>query len=1168
MYARVHRIARATSVLACVALVLVAMVAPAYGQAVYGSIFGTVTDPTGAVVPNAKITITDLDKNVKFETMTNAAGNYSRSQLVPGRYQVEVEATGFRKAVSRDIQVSVDTATRVDIRLEVGAVTEQVEVTAEAPLLKSDRADVATTFSTRQLTELPNVDRNFQSYLLLVPGSQKLGWQHASSENPQGSAQIMVGGQHFSGTGYLLDGTDNQDPILGIIVINPVMDSIAEAKVITQNYDAEFGLATSGMVTVQTKSGSNELHGSLFEYLRNNSPGFQVFAKNPFNPAEKAGVPPVKWNQFGGTLGGPIKKDKLFFFGDYQGTRRRTGSSVLTQVPTAKARQGDFSEYLEPLAGAPMVRTTAGRLVPLQRNMIFDPATGDPVTGQGRLAFEDGGILNKIPASRLSPQALRLINQLPLPNARDPGGSPFRRNFAATGSEKFDSEQFDVRMDWFASDNASMFGRYSFAQFNKSAPGAFGELLGGPALDNIFFAGQSKVRNQSLAVGYNHTLSPTFLTEWRFGFMRYRVNVLPHGVGTTPAKEAGIPNLNEVPGVRQDPIFTSGMPAFFIGGDGDFRFGYALGINQCNCPLQQEEQQFQWVNNTTKIRGNHSIKFGADIRYAMQLRVPSDAHRAGEVSFSPGYTGFVTAAGETIQGLGVATFLLGQATTLRRYVSPTTDAAERQKRFFWYGQDTWRVTPKLTLNYGLRWEQVFPEKVNGPGKGGQLDLSTGEIAVFGVGGVSDHGIQEMKWTNFAPRLGVAYQITPKTVIRAGYGWSYALGTFGSIFGHNVTQNLPVLAIQDLRAPNAFSSIFSLAQGPPSPTFPQPGPNGRFRLPDGVSGKARPENLRMPRTMAYNVTLQRQVTPTLSAEVAYVGNVGRHVFTGDGPAFNVNEPAFVPGIADANIRKPFFGFLKPYGWTQAIDFYCNCATSQYDSLQIKLDKRFARGYQLSGWYTLSRSIQDAGSFEFLYRRDLGRGVADWDRKHMFNINQLWELPFGRGKRWGNNWSKGLDLVLGHWQLNGITLIYGGLPFTPFFDNPDPSRFIRPNAGPGNRPDRGQGSPYPAKRTRDRWIVGGLGGPFLIPPNNQFGNYGRNTLRGPRYFNQDLALAKRFPLNEQYNLTFRFETYNTFNVTNLGQPNANVTSPDVGRIGGLAPGGLGVMRRIQFALRLDF
>ncbi|MCL6507960.1 MAG: carboxypeptidase-like regulatory domain-containing protein, partial [Bryobacteraceae bacterium] len=271
MYARVHRIARATSVLACVALVLVAMVAPAYGQAVYGSIFGTVTDPTGAVVPNAKITITDLDKNVKFETMTNAAGNYSRSQLVPGRYQVEVEATGFRKAVSRDIQVSVDTATRVDIRLEVGAVTEQVEVTAEAPLLKSDRADVATTFSTRQLTELPNVDRNFQSYLLLVPGSQKLGWQHASSENPQGSAQIMVGGQHFSGTGYLLDGTDNQDPILGIIVINPVMDSIAEAKVITQNYDAEFGLATSGMVTVQTKSGSNELHGSLFEYLRNNS---------------------------------------------------------------------------------------------------------------------------------------------------------------------------------------------------------------------------------------------------------------------------------------------------------------------------------------------------------------------------------------------------------------------------------------------------------------------------------------------------------------------------------------------------------------------------------------------------------------------------------------------------------------------------------------------------------------------------------------------------------------------------------------------------------------------------------------------------------------------------------------------------------------------------------
>ncbi|HXG31871.1 MAG TPA: TonB-dependent receptor [Bryobacteraceae bacterium] len=1138
-----------------------------YAQAVYGSIFGTVTDPTGGVVPNARITIIDMDKNIKFETTTNAAGNYSRSQLVPGRYQVEVEAAGFRKAVSRDILVGVDAAARVDVKLEVGAVSEQVEVTAEAPLLKSDRADVATTFSANTLVELPNQDRNFQSYLLLVPGSQKLGWQHASSENPQGSAQIMVGGQHFSGTGYLLDGTDNQDPILGIIVINPVMDSIAEAKVITQNYDAEFGLATSGMVAVQTKSGTNEFHGSAFEFFRNNSPGFQVFAKNPFNPAEREEVPPVKWNQFGGTLGGPIKKDRLFFFGDYQGTRRRTGSSVLTQVPTLKARQGDFSEYLEPLPGAPLVRTTSGRLVPLQRNMIFDPLTGDPVTGEGRLVFETDGVVNKIPQSRLSPQALNLIRLLPNPNATDPGGSPFRRNFAASGSEKFDSDQFDTRIDWYVSEKASLFGRYSFADFRKRAPGAFGDLLGGPALDNIFFGGQSEVRNQSLAVGYNHTISPTLLTEIRFGYMRYRVNVLPNGVGTTPAADAGIPNLNSVPGVNQEPIFTSGMPAFFVNGDGGFNFGYALGVNQCNCPLRQSEQQFQWVSNTTKISGNHSIKFGADLRYALQLRVPSDAHRAGELSFDPGYTGLVRGA-ETLQGLGLATFMLGHVTAFRRFVSPFTDAAERQKRFFWYGQDTWRITPKLTLNYGLRWEQVFPEKVNGRGKGGQLDLRTGEIAVFGVGGVSDHGIQDMKWTNFAPRLGVAYQITPKTVVRAGYGWSYALGTFGSIFGHNVTQNLPVLAIQDLRAPSDFTSVFTLAQGPPTPVFPEPGPNGRFPLPVGVSGKARPLNVRMPRSMAYNATIQRQITPTLSVEAAFVGNVGRHVFTGDGPAFNVNEAAFVPGVADANVRKPFFGFLKPFGWTQAIDFYCNCATSEYDSLQIKVDKRFSRGFQISGWYTLSRSIQDAGSFEFLYRRDLGRGVADWDRKHMFNINELWELPFGRGRRFGNQWSKGLDLLLGGWRLSGITLIYGGLPFTPFFDNPDPSRFIRPNAGPGNRPDRGPGSPYPANRSRDQWIVRGLGDAFLIPANNEFGNFGRNTLRGPRFFNQDLALHKDFSIGETYKLTVRFETYNTFNTTNLGQPNANVTSADAGRISSLAPGGLGVMRRIQFAARLAF
>ncbi len=1132
----------------------------ALGQVVYGSIFGTVTDATGGSVPNAKVTITNTSTNTKTEVTTNENGNYSRGQLLAGAYRVEVEAAGFRKAVVSNTNVSVDTSSRVDLKMEVGDVTQSVEVTAEAALLQSDRAEVNTIFTSKQLMELPSFDRNFQAFQLLVPGSQRLGWQHASSENPQGSVQIQVNGQHFSGTDFQLDGTSNQDPILGIIVINPTLDSVVETKFASQNYDAEFGLAAAGNVVITTKSGTNNLHGSLFEFLRNNSPGFQSFARNPFNGAEDKGTPPVKWNQFGGSLGGAIKKDKLFFFGDAQITRRRTGSSVLTSVPTEKARNGDFSEYLEPIAGAALVPTTEGNMVPLQRNMIFDPLTGDPDTGVGRQAFQSGGVLNRIPASRLSTQALNLIKLIPGPNNVDSGGSAFRRNFAATGSEKFDNTQWTTRIDYFINDGSSLFGRYTQADFSKFAPGAFGELIGGSALDNIGFAGTSDVGNKSLAIGYTRTFNPTTIGDFRFGYMKYSVNVLPNGLGTSPAKDAGIPGLN------LDDFFTSGMPSFFINGDGGFNFGYGLGVNQCNCPLDQNEQQYQWVANLTKIVNNHTFKFGGDMRYALNLRVPSDSHRSGELTFGEGYTGYAPAVGAgRQQGLGLASFMLGRSTYFARYVSPNTNARERQKRFFWYGQDTWRVSPKLTLNLGLRWEQVFPEKVNAPGNGGQLDLATGEIAVFGVGQVSDHGIQNMNWKNFAPRIGVTYQLGSKTVVRAGYGWSYALGTFGSIFGHNVTQNLPVLAVQQLNAPNDFAGVFSLANGPTQPIFPAvDSTTGRFKLPDGVNGKARPQNLVMPRSMAYNVMVQHQFTNSFSIDAGYVGNVGRHVFMGEGPNFDVNQPAFVPGVADTNQRRPFYA---KYGWTQGIEHYCNCATNRYDSLQVRAAKRYAEGFTVNLNYTYQRVLGDDGdSFTFLYNRPLGWGNRDGFSHHTIAAPFNAELPFGKGKRFGANMGTVPDLVLGGWQINGDVYYRSGLPFTPSIGD-FPAGAIRPNAGPGGRPDVGSGDPYSgASKDRNQWYKGGLGAAFLVPSNNTFGNFPIRSLFGPKFLNTDLSIFKMFEVHEGMRIQFRTELFNAFNHTHLGNPNDNVTSPEAGRITGLAAEAQ--MRRLQFGLRFDF
>ena len=1020
-----------------------------------------------------------------------------------------------------------------------------MSVTAAAPLLQSDKAEVATVFSSHQLENLPSFDRNFQAYELLTPGTQRLGWNHATSEDPQGSIQIQVNGQHFAGTGFQLDGTDNQDPILGIIVINPAMDSITETRITSQNYDAEFGSATAGMVVVSTKSGGNDFHGSAFEYMRNNSPGFQDFARNPFNSAENDQVPPVVWNQFGGSIGGRIIKNKLFFFGDAQLTRRRTGSSVKTSVPTALARTGDLSEYLN-----------AGN------NQIYDPLTGDPVTGVGRQPFAN----NVIPEDRLSQPALNVLKLIPLPNAPGDPGKPYSNNFTATGSEAFDSNQWDTRWDYFATQSTSMFGRYSYAGFNKFAPGAFGLLAGGPSLDNIGFAGTSDVLNQSVAIGMNHTFSPTLITEFRFGYVRYRVNVLPNGLGTSPAADAGILGLN------LDDYYTSGLPFFRIRGDsnddnaaGEERFGYSLGVNSCNCPLAEREGQVQFVSNTTKVWGNHSVKFGADIRRATNLRVPSDNHRAGELYFNRGRTGQVAEPGANpTQGYGLATFLLGDVTSFNRYVSTSTDAQERQKRLFWYGQDTWRMTPKLTVNWGVRWDMVFPETVNATGNGGQLDLRTGLINVFGVGEVSDHGIQDMNWLNLAPRLGIAYQLTPTTVIRAGYGWSYSLGTFGTIFGHNVTQNLPVLAIQRVDETNGFSDVFQLSQGPQPPTFVEPDASGRFPLPNGVGGKARPLDVRLPRVEAWNFTVQKQFGSSLSVQAGYVGNVGRHQFNGDGPNFNVNQAAFIPGLSDQNLAKPYY---QPYGWTQGIDFYCDCANNKYNSLQVQLVNRFKSGFTLQANYTYQVSKWDSGdSYTFLYDRPLGWGNRDFLSHHLFTAAENFEVPFGRGRRWGSSLHPIYNAFLGGWNLNGVTTWYSGIPFTPNIGSA-PAGAVRPYTGPSGRPDKGSGDPYEgAAHNRDQWFVGGLGGAFLLPPDNQFGRYPINSLYGPRFINQDLSLGKNFMIKEGLTFGVRAEAFNVFNHTNLGQPNNNITDSNAGQITGLPNGAQ--MRRLQFAARIDF
>ncbi len=1226
----------------------------ALGQAVYGSILGTVTDPQGAAVAGAKVTVINQRKGTQDTSTTNADGNYSVTHLVPDSYTVRVEGTGFKTSEQKDVIVQADAGSRVDLQFQVGGATETVEVTAEAPQLKTDRADVAVTFDSRAVEEVPILNRNFTELQLMAPGSQKIvGWSHAATENPQQGYQIFSQGQHFSGTGFELDGTDNQDPILGIIVVNPNLDAVTEAKVALQNYDAEFGKAVASLVTSQTKSGSNNLHGTAFLYRRSD----WTQARDPFSqsaPDKVTGrlIPPSRWAQFGGTIGGPIIKDKLFFFGDYQGTRQSNGVSGLFTVPTHTALTTcnpatnttgfcDLSDYLTAAAGV-----SGG-------GQVYDPLTGDPNKGTGRAPFPN----NQIPIGRISPAAAKILALFP-----DPGvGAPVQNNFVAAGSGPFKSNSFDTRIDYTVSQSLNVFGRFSLSYYTISGKGLLG-ALGGPGnggtSDAPGLSGSSNTHNYSLATGFNKTVSNSWLTDFRFGWFRYNPTTSKPDTGT-PMTDFGIPGAN-----TSDPK-TAGLGSFQLGKDplsgyngtdnagGNglviSSFGDGLGVARCNCPLTESEQQFQFVNNWTHVKGNHQIKFGADLRYAMNLRIPSDNNRTGEYNFSPEAT-----SDGTLGGLDLATFLLGDVTAFSRYVNNpniagANNAAERQKRFFFYGQDTWRATSKLTINYGLRWEIYFPESVNGKAHGGFANIvdagGTGGIRVAGVGPYNLSGSVDNDWRALAPRLGVAYQATPKTVVRMGYGRSYDIGVFGSNFGHTVTQNLPVLLKQNYNAStfNAAASahlipLFSLDAGPssvpgidPANAFPAVPANGFIPLTAQLSGThLRPTRQVLPTVDAWNATVQRQLSNTMSLEVAYVGSKGTHGFAGNGPNYDINPsrvgdgqnvtqaflvsspttpcpagstpntgncgPAKYAGFSSftsQNQRRPLYPKI-PFDLS---NYYGNDAASTYNAFEVKIDKRFSNGLQFLSHYTYAKAYGYPQDNYYAVSHPDSWGRIDFNRDHVWVFNPIYELPFGRGKKYKGDASRAMNYIIGGWQVSNSTNWSSGLPWTPSIGecgNVTDTGPCRPNAGSAKL-HLSVGPLDPVNHTRTFFTpvaklaypdpntlpVGTdactlprpVSGPFSLPNCGEIGNIGRNTYNGPRGFYSDLSVSKSFAITEQFRAKFLMNAFNIFNhpVYAFSQNNGANGCVDCqggnnGKITGLEGGTH--MRQLEFAIRLEF
>lgn len=1220
-------------------LAAVCLAAPAsFGQAVYGSIFGTVVDSTGAAIPNATVVVTDAAKGTSTTVTTNGSGEFTADHLIPDAYNVRITFTGFKGFETQGLVVSADTSRKLEAVLQLGATGETVEVSAtDVAELKADRADVSTNFGAKELQDLPIGDRNFTNLQLLLPGAQTLGWSHAASENPQGSKQIQVDGQAFGGVAYELDGTDNQDPILGIIVINPNIDSLQESKITTQNFDAEFGKAVSSVVTAQTKSGSNNFHGSAFDYRQSNAnlardpftqgPN-QLTAANPFPKGLK--------NQFGGSLGGPIFRDKAFFFVDYQGVRQKVGISETQTVPSALLTATclgqqvgpsgiagcDFSEYL---AALPTVLDANNN--PVKSGTIYQKS----VNGATPVAYPG----NVIPTSQLSPQALNLLRLLApyKPNNLNGTYKGLSQNYSASGQGGLNSDQFDIRVDYQANEKLHAFGRFS--QFTDTLTGntIFG-TAGGAGLGLGGFGGNSQGKNTSVALGTDYAFNSKLVLDTRLGYYRYHINNQKYDAGTNFATQLGIPGEN------LGDATTSGSPDFNItevGSSGNPnnsqgagpQYGAGLNVDRCNCPLKQNEDQFQIVNNLTKTLGNHSVKVGADLRFARNLRVPSDNDRTGINQFGTG----PTSRGDGIGGLGFASLLTGQVTAFNRYVSSSTDAKEFQKRDFFYVQDTWRATQKLTLNYGVRYEFYFPESINTKGQGAILNLNTGYLQVASVGGVNNEMNFSRSPYSFNPRIGAAYQVTEKTVVRAGYGRSFDLGVFGSLFGHVATQNLPVLANQSIvqaGGANSQTPAFLLSVGPTAGTLPTTPASGLLPNPGNlVTSKARPTTLLLPTIDAWNLSIQQAITPTLSFTIAYVGNKGTHTLSaGDGNNTNPNEAAiflpaqysitgkglyYNPSVASTNsaggapgiaadggtsnqnyLRRYYGGKLAACsdanyaavggvlasnggcGWANDITYYGDNQDTHYNALQATMTKTFNKGLSFNANYAWQRAVNTASGFA-TWNRLAGKGRDDSLRQQQIVIYGLYDLPFGKGRTFLNGAHGVVQNLVGGYQISPVLNYSSGLPFSLSYNGSNAqipgSAPTYVNGLPRNLPTGvtgvpgvGSGASFYNRQISDAGV--GSNG-FSIPGLDQIGNSGRNSVFGPHFFNTDLALQKDIFLRESLIFQLRVDAYNAFNHINLGNPSGNIQTATGGAITqGAGVGGSANPRQLQFSGRFQF
>ena len=1095
---------------------------PASAQVLYGSIVGTVLDQSNATVPSATVTIVNSSTGLSREANTDAAGRYLFPNVLPGSYDLTITATGFRPFKQSGVDVTLGAVTRVEAKLELGGVTEQLTIAATVTALQTDKSDVRSEISTRAITTLPLSNyRNYQTLLNLVPGASPAGFQNAVVDSPARALTTNVNGTNRNSNNTRLDGATNVFLWLPhhTVYVAPV-ESIETVNISTASFDAEQGMAGGAAITVATKSGTNDLHGVAFWYHDNQHlKARNYFLKTPQKPKNIN-------NTTGGTLGGPIIRNKLFYFGSFEAFLERSGQAGIWSMPTANVKRGDFSA--EPV-------------------VIYDPATGTP-SGAGRTPFSG----NMIPLTRQSAISRRIQEGAPEPNL-----SGSLNNFFNSGTEAMNRYNSDAKVNYTPATKLAVFAKYSRMDALVNSGFAFG-AVGGTGLSRAGVGDGDTMVNIG-TTGFTWTFSPTMLLDGTFGYTRFDQSVTGPDYGRNIGSDVwGIPGTNGAD-IRQ-----SGMPILDFEGYSDWGNIYGW------LPLFRNDRSYTYTTNFSKISGAHEFRMGFDlVRHHMDHWQPEISNGPrGYIQFTGGTTAVSGGASPNYLN-SYASFLLSQPYQFQKAVQFLL-MTNREWQFGWYFRDRWQFNRKLTLNLGLRYE-YYPLITRADRGIERWDPTTNQVFMGGVGNNPNNvGITTSKKL-FAPRIGFAYRFDDNTVIRSGYGITYDPLPFARPLRGLYPATIAATWVGD----TSFSAVRTLEQGIPAVPTPDIS-SGVLALPPSVDMGPRSPwagELHRGYIQSWNFTVERKLPGDLVGTVAYVGNSTVHQLA------DLDINAAAPGTGAAG---------RPLSATQGRRITANMwdgwLSANYHSFQASLNRQFAKGLFLKGAYTWSKAISmtdDDGwaSVTWNWAPVIGRNraVAGYDRTHAFSMGYAYELPFGPGKTWAE--SGPVSWLLRGWQTNGVFSAYTGIPFN-----------VTASSASLNAPGNGQMADLVISGKPTKLGGIGSGDPFYDPAafrqvtDVRFGTLGRNVLRGPGMINLDLSLFRTFALTERFKMEFKAESFNFSNTPKFANPAANASNMRVNPDGSIQSlgdfmqitstitssygGAVSVDRQFRFGLRLSF